>query len=221
MSIPEVDPHATDAMLSYCWRDEAVVARVEAALQAAPFRTWFDKKKMGGGAQYKPMIEIAVQRCGVMLVFGSPHYEESISNGDGCAQEIALAVQRLRQGRPVLGVNVGPAGYSPHKCAGDYGAVFGGGGGNCGRLWVDLRSEESMAAGLAVVMEQVACAGLPYVHTPQHTVGGRAGSAPGGSHTSDLNFLAAASISPPLYEVDTVISACVCARRRGPAGSIR
>ena len=100
-------------MLSYSWADDDVVTRVEEALGRSELRVWRDKSRLGGGAEYAALIEIAVQRSGIMLVFGSPSYEESVAKGAGCAQEIVLAVRRLKEGRPVLGVNVGPAGYSP------------------------------------------------------------------------------------------------------------
>jgi hypothetical protein len=106
----EGDAHA---MLSYSWADNVAVTRVEEALTRSELRVWRDNSRIGGGAEYTTLIEAAALRSGIMLVFGSPGYEESIAKGAGCAQEIALAARRLQEGRPVLGVNVGPAGYSP------------------------------------------------------------------------------------------------------------
>ena len=101
------------AMLSYSWKDSDVVDRVQADLEAKGFTVWRDKSRLTSGSQYGREIEAAAQRCVIMLVFGSPQYEESVAKGEGCAPEVQLAIQRMREGRPVLGLNVGPAGYNP------------------------------------------------------------------------------------------------------------
>lgn len=99
-------------MISYSWADTETVERIEAVLLQS-FTVWRDKRMMGAGAEYSGLIDTAVRRCGVMLVVGSPNYESSIASGQGCASEIKLAMERLRDGRPVLGLNIGDKTYCP------------------------------------------------------------------------------------------------------------
>jgi hypothetical protein len=80
---------ASHIFLSYSRHDAAYVDAVSAHLEQSGFRTWFDRKGIAGGEQWRREIVDAVQKASLLALFLSPNSARS----DNVRRELDLADQ--------------------------------------------------------------------------------------------------------------------------------